>query len=146
MALSRSPTASDSKTRDTPPAKYHMIDINHPQNDINPMKLAEISQADYRRIRLRSESLTPSWRGTPAKPAQDARETVTGVQAARPAQPPKPPAKPTPPKPAKKQPEPPQPPAPPGGTVKAAKPARGVKPTKGVKTVRGSARERAGRD
>ena len=122
--------------RATPaPAKYHMIEINHPLNDINQMKLFEIAQADYRRIRLRFESLTPSWRGTPAKPAQPARDTATGVQPARPAQPAKPPAKPTPPKPAKKQPEPPQPPEPPGGTVKTGPGVKQVKPVKSVKTV-----------
>jgi hypothetical protein len=94
------------------------------------MKLFEIAQADCRRIRLRSESLTPSWRGTPPKPAQDARETATGIQAAQPAQPPKPPAKPTPPKPAKKQPRPPQPPQSPGGTVKTGPGVKQVKPWK----------------
>src|SRR6202171_6513085 len=81
-------------------SKHIMILISS-RTDINKgetLRLSEISQADYHRIRLRSESITPSWAGTPAKPAQPARDTRSGVQPARPAQPAKAPQKPVPPR------------------------------------------------
>src|SRR5512135_3594631 len=75
----------------------------------NNMRLNEITSADRRRIRLRSEAALP-YQGIPGQPAQPARRTRTGIQAPRPPQPPKPPPKAVPPAPAE-PPEPPQPPS-----------------------------------
>jgi hypothetical protein len=42
------------------------------------MRLSEITHADMRRIRLRSEAALP-YQGIPAKPAQPACQTRTGI-------------------------------------------------------------------
>jgi hypothetical protein len=89
------------------------------------MKLHLITHADHRRIRLRTEAITP-YQGIPAKPAQPARRTKTGIQAPRPPQPPKPPPKAIPPTPAD-PPEPPQPRAD-GGQLRPPKQAKRAKP------------------